>query len=71
MNVGKFVSRFACDRCIDDELSIMNRTSRLRFEITALVSVCGRVGFVRRARGRDRRHDRDRRTAKLLSCAQR
>src|SRR6478609_4453263 len=46
MKVGTFLSRFACDRFIDAELSIMKRTSRLRFEITALVSVCGRSASV-------------------------
>src|SRR6185436_1164877 len=42
MNIGKFVVRFACCRRIDDELSTMNSTSRLRFAMVALVRVvCG------------------------------
>ena len=72
MNVGMFVSRFVCDRSIDDELSIMKRTSRLRFEITALVSVCGRSASVGAQGGGRHGHDRDRRSANLsVSCAQR
>src|SRR5689334_1122221 len=30
MNVGKLLSRFVCDRRIDDELSTMNKRSTLR-----------------------------------------
>ncbi len=47
MNPGKFASRFVCDSRIDDESSIMNRMSRLRFVISALcaaVSPRGRSG---------------------------
>src|SRR5436190_22016377 len=41
MNVGKLLSRFVCDNRIDDELSIMNSRSRLRFAIAALCAARG------------------------------
>src|SRR6478609_555261 len=41
VKLGKSLTRFACEICIEAELSITNRTSTLRFAISARDSVAG------------------------------